>query len=129
MSGWNIGVGHWDGTIAPEVGALFNYQGRGYRLTAYLKRMAPPEPPAGERDPLRDLLTQILYDTQQKCGPDNERLVFCDRLEAEYACGAGVAGCIARLTDIEVTGMVDWDEPLMQQAREHAQSLISLEVH
>lgn len=111
-------------SIVPDIGDLFTYDGRGYRVTGWLKRMARPEPPAWDRSPHKDRLDDILYESQQRLGPDRERLMFCVREEAEYVGGAGVAGCIARVADVVVTGRVDWSEKELDHVRHEAACLV-----
>jgi hypothetical protein len=111
-------------TCAPDVGALFNYRGRDYVVSGWLRQMAPPEPPASERSPLRDLINEVLYETQQQVGPDRVRVVFCVREDAEYVTGRGVAGCIARVADINVTGSARWSADQLADARRQAARLV-----
>jgi hypothetical protein len=112
------------GGLAPEIGALFHYRGNHYRVSAWLKTMPPPAEPAWhDRNVMRDLLDDLLYTTQQEVGPDRCRVVFCPREEAVYVSGVGVAGCIARMADIEVTGMVDWSPQQLAEARASAERL------
>jgi hypothetical protein len=109
---------------APEIGATFTYRGRRYRVTGWLKPMPPKvEPAAHERHFLRDLIDDLLYDAQQEVGPDRCKVVFCTREEAVYVSGAGVAGCLARISDIQVTGMVDWPPEYLAEARAYAERL------
>lgn len=101
-----------------------------YRVTAWLKRWERPpiDPNLTERE--HELLEGLRrhLDSQglgpQGYGPDNVPLVFCSRDEAEYVSGAGVAGTIARVTDITVTGRVDWESKALDAARDHAHLLI-----
>jgi hypothetical protein len=109
---------------APDAGWRFRYRGRTYRVTGWCKPMPPPaEPSAGERNFPRDLIDDLLYTAQQEVGPDRCRLVCCGQDEAEYVCGVGVAGCIARLADIEVLGPVAWPLAQLDEAREQAERL------
>jgi len=110
--------------LAADLGTLFTYRDHQYVVTNWLKRMAPPEVPAGARDPFQDMLGAILYEAQQECGPDRARLVFCDRLEAEYVSGRGVSGCIARLADIEITGTADWSPIRLDEERQSSAHLV-----
>lgn len=113
-----------DRDAAPDIGDLFTHDGRLYRVDAWLKDMAMPEAPAWNRSPHRDRLGEILYEAQQRVGPDRKRVVFCIREEAEYVSGSGVAGCIVRVSDVTVTGRVDWPEDLFEYARQEAAHLV-----
>lgn len=106
--------------LAPDIGTRFTYQERDYVVKGYLRRMAPPEPPAEERDPFQDMLATILYESQQECGPDRCRLMFCDRLEADYVSGGG---CIARIADIAITGAIDWSPDRIAYERQRSARL------
>lgn len=130
----------WDGTLGcmpaperaqqvPDVGVTFRYQGASYRVTSWLAPAGPPaEAPWWDRDPVADLVADVLAASQTLAGPDRCRLVFVDRADAVYVAGVGVAGCIARVADIEVTGMVDWPEAQLAGARAQAQSLVGAPV-
>ena len=101
-----------------------------YRVTGWLKRWdrTPIDPGLSERERGRLEELRRHLDGQglgpQGYGPDNVPLVFCARDEAEYVCGAGVGGTIARVTDITVTGRAGWDSEALAAARQHAQLLI-----
>lgn len=113
-----------DETIVPDIGDTFTYEGESFRVSGWLKRMARPEPPAWDRSPFKDVLDDLLYESQQRVGPDRERLMFCAREEAEYVSGTGIAGRIVRVSDVKVTGRVDWPEELFEHARHEANCLI-----
>ncbi|PPS89595.1 hypothetical protein [Streptomyces sp. MH60] len=113
---------------APDAGATFEHEGHTYRVDGWLKRMAPPEPPGGQRSPFADILGELLYETQQRTGPDRERLVFCTQDEAEYVSGYGVAGCIVRVRDVRVTGMVAWSPEEIRKHQERAVRMAGLTV-
>lgn len=113
-----------DEMIAPDVGDTFTHNDRRYRVDGWLKRMARPEPPAWDRSPHKDMLDDLLYESQQRLGPDRERLIGCVREEAEYVSGYGIAGCIVRVTDVRVTGRVDWSEAEFEHARHMAAYMV-----
>lgn len=64
------------------------------------------------------------YGVAQDVGPDNCKLVFCLRDEAEYVSGSGVCGIIRRIEDVVVIGRVSWSEALIDEARRHAVRLV-----
>lgn len=110
--------------MAPDVGATFTYQGDRYHVDAWLRRAPAPAPrPTVENATAAAIVAHLLDTTQQECGPDRVRLEFCTRAEAEYVAGRGVGGCIARVGDIEVTGMVDWRPEHLADARQLAERL------
>lgn len=113
-----------DEATVPDIGDLFTYEGESFRVSGWLKRMARPEPPAWDRSPLKDVLDDLLYDSQQRIGPDHERLMFCIRGEAEYVSASGIAGRVVRVADVKVTGRVNWSEELFDHARHEAACLV-----
>lgn len=104
----------------PRVGDLFEHNGDRYRVTGWLCRSVRQEPPAGERDWLTDMLDDVLFETQQQTGPDRVRLRFCTPDEAEYVSGAGVCGCIVRITDVTIDGCIQWDGDTLAAAHSRA---------
>lgn len=109
--------------MAPDVGDVILYDGERYRVNGWLCAAVPVEPPADERSFMRDLLNDILYDTQQQTGPDRIRLRFCSRSEAVYVSAVGVCGRIVRVSDANVVGRVPWPEHQLDQARLTAERL------
>jgi hypothetical protein len=93
----------------PDIGDRFAYDGRTYRVSAWIK-------PAPRRLWSRDL------------GPDNCPLMFCAREEAIYVNGSGVCGAIVRVADVEVIGRVGWSEETLQSERLSAEALIGHEI-
>ncbi len=115
--------------FVPDVGAIVEYglDGFGknpatYRVSGWLKSAPPPAPPSDQDGPY-GFLRQMLYQTQQKVGPDSKRLKFCTREEAEYLNLVGVAGAIARVGEVKVVGRVSWDEETIDQERQQAIAL------
>ena len=123
--------------LAPDVGATFvstvapldnGYVDKNeYRVTGWLKK-SPARAPVADPNDMRTLIQSILDDSQQEIGPDQVRLQWCSRKEAEYVTGSGVSGKIARLSDIKVTGRVNWPEKLIDEARQNAIRRIGLYV-
>lgn len=87
---------------------------RTYRLTGYYKEKQKPQ--FAEHD----WLGQILWESEEEnvYGEKNIMLVKCSRKEAEFVSGAGIAGCIRRIQDIEVIGMVNWSEEEIREEQE-----------
>jgi hypothetical protein len=110
--------------IIPDIGDLFTHDGQSYRVDGWLKDMAMPEAPAWDRSPHKDLISEILYEAQQKVGPNRTRVVFCVREEAQYVAASGIAGRIVRVEDVKVTGRVDWPEEMFDHLRHEAAHLI-----
>lgn len=110
------GDGQSTAWIAPPMGAVFVCENQTYRVTGWLRPAQRPRRSNG----FNSVLDNILFDACQKCGPNNERLVFCARHEAVYVCGAGAAGIIAGRDEVRVTGMVNWEpEMLNREEREY----------
>ncbi len=102
------------GTQTPAAGALFNYEGRKYRLNSWL---CPVEPRQPSTDVIGQLLDEIEAEELAK-NPNAQRikLRWCLPEEATYVSGSGVGGCVARLEDIEVVGMVAWSDADLAEA-------------
>lgn len=101
--------------IAPAFGAIFVHEGRRYRVKGFMKPATPPQDP--------DSLEAILFETAREFTEDQVRLERCPRNEAVYVSGAGVAGCIVKITDIEVVGMVPWDPEFLAQQEQSSRRL------
>lgn len=96
----------------PDVGDTFTYCDKfggehGYRVTCWLRRRPPrtPHPDPAVEEMIQELARRY---PPRGHGPDRVPLVFCRREEAEYVGGAGVAGIIVRVSDVRVTGRVNW---------------------
>lgn len=107
---------------APEIGALFTQPsyplqiaGGSYtwRVTGYARMEVPAMPGPGWYN---ELLGDVL-------GPETllkPRMVCCAREDAEFVLGSGIAGTVARIDGIVVTGMVAWSDRLLEEARDAA---------
>ena len=93
-----------------------------YRVTGWLRRRAPRKP---DPDPIVEKMLQELSEKfpRTTAGPDKVPLEFCRRDQAEYVCGAGVAGVIARVRDVVVDGHVDHPGQSREEARRDAEWL------
>ncbi len=114
--------------IPPTIGAKFEYKTRKYRVDAFLKVVERQSRDliAVTKDPtssFSDVLEELLFQGHQKI--NGERFVFCSRQEATHVSGSGIAGCIASIDNIKVTGHVSsvWDAEQLQYAIDHAKSL------
>lgn len=128
--------------IAPDVGTLFEYGRNGigtgpasFRVTAWMRcppwRASPYEmamagalaDEAGGRRAVfaSEVVADILSDEESPS--PRRRLEFCPRELATHVCGSGVAGCIAPIAELRVTGMVAWSAELLADERAHAQAL------
>ena len=94
-----------------------------YRVTGWLRRRAPYQPPSSVPQEIRDMLLDLAKDARRGAGPDDVPLEFCRRDQAEYVCGAGVAGVIARVRDVVVDGHVDFRGQSREEARRDAEWL------
>ncbi len=45
------------------------------------------------------------------------RIIACEREEAEFVSGAGVAGIILRVEDVEIKGRVNWEDRTIARRR------------
>lgn len=111
--------------FVPDVGTIVEYgmdsfgkKPATYRVSAWLKEATPPPPSK------YDFLNHLLYSTQQKVGPDEKRLEFCTREQAEYLSLSGIAGAIARVGDVKVVGRVNWSEEMLADERAQALALV-----
>lgn len=109
---------------APAIGALFTYDGAGFRVTGYLKEYVAP--PIDTSTVTGRLIAEILAEEAAMRGnrPAPKRWRWCSREESTHVTGSGVCGCIAPITEIIVTGMVDWSAEELAQAEHEAKMLI-----
>jgi hypothetical protein len=118
----------------PDIGEGFTVTDRGgessYRVTGWMARRPPREPYTGPDEQTRltyEIIDELIDRGQlpppRGFGPDNVPLMFCLRDEAEYVSGRGVAGVIARVADITVTGPRCVPEEITAAERRHAESL------
>ncbi|HDS1678891.1 TPA: hypothetical protein QEM39_000359 [Pseudomonas putida] len=105
--------------LAPDVGALVNYgtdsfgkePGR-YRVTGYMCRVES-KPDFGN-----DFLGEILFDSCRDF--QGGKMRYCIREQATHVSLTGIAGAIAPIDECTVTGMVQWPDGLLKEAREKA---------
>ncbi|WP_315782287.1 hypothetical protein [Bradyrhizobium sp. SZCCHNPS1003] len=94
----------------PDIGETFEDGDppfrRGFRVSSWLKR------------------AKRQHGMAQDVGPDNCKLVFCLRDEAEYVSASGVCGIIRRVEDVVITGRVPWSEEWIQESRSLAIRLV-----
>lgn len=120
--------------IAPDVGAIFEYGRNGmntgpgsYRVTGWLRQRVQ------RADALDMALSGALPDeyggraalvvagfAREISGDKLPSMENCLRQCATHVAGYGVAGCIAPVGEIIVTGKVDWPGSVIAQARDRA---------
>ena len=71
-----------------------------WRVTGYLKTAIRPKAP--------NLLAEFLFHSSRGLGPDNQRLQWCTKEDAEYVALYSGCGSIARVTDCRKVGRVSW---------------------
>lgn len=104
-------------TLAPDVGAVFEYKGAKYRCKGWLRPADPPKPgPAWN-----DFLDEILYDAAYQ--REGVRFRWCHRHEATHVAGSGVAGCLAEIARIRVTGQAQLPADVLESERARATAL------
>jgi hypothetical protein len=126
---------------APEAGALFEYGtnsfGTGpahYRVKAWMRRRAPRQDaldfatagalPGEYGGTMALLMAEVVREVREHEGAGHrERMEFCMRDVATHVCGAGIAGCVAAISKIKVTGMVQWSDAAVAEARDYAQRI------
>jgi hypothetical protein len=81
-----------------------------YRVNGFYKDFIPKP-----RKKQNTLLDGIFADLDAELSPKERerkskriRVVQCTREEAQYVSGTGVSGCIARIEDVEIVGLVKW---------------------
>lgn len=95
--------------MTPDIGDRFTYKGEGYMVQGYLKDAPSPESlPMDHEMTFGDVLDALLYESSQQ-------KVFCGREDADYVIGRGVAGCLAPVDEIVVTGRVSFDVSHLRQ--------------
>lgn len=99
----------------PNITDHFTWNGRHYRATSYIK-VATIE--------LSPMMARLLGRTHVR------REVFCTREEAEYVCGAGVAGCCAPVGEVtDVSPMTGWTQEMIDDDVSLAARLVGTYVH
>ncbi len=71
---------------------------------------------------LAEIINDMLIDSAQK--KDGKLMMWCAKREATHVTGAGVAGCIEKISDIEITGRVSWDEETIQREVQQHERMI-----
>ena len=103
--------------LAPAIGARFEYKDHAYRCTGWLRPADPPKPgPAWA-----DFIDELLYDGAYQ--RDGVRFQWCAREEATHVAGRGVAGCLAEISRIRVTGQAQLPPDVLESERARAQAL------
>lgn len=122
--------------MAPDVGALFEYGlnsfGTGpasYRVNSWMRvrpwsadsydmLMAGAMPSEiGQNEWVVEAIHEIVSESAEHKQPS---LVWCSRESATHVCGSGIAGVIAPISKIKVTGMVSWSKEVLDEARRSA---------
>lgn len=104
--------------LAPQAGALFDYNGGKYRVKSWL-REAPPRTPSQDPDSIDALIDEILWETAHTS--NGTRFQYCVREDATHVSGSGVCGCLVPINAIRVTGMVSWPAEQLEEAHRHAE--------
>jgi len=105
----------------PRIGEIFVYKNdptRRYRVEGFCKEFV--------RKPRKDaILDEIFQDIESRKSPEQKareaklmKVIGCSRDEATFVSGAGVAGTVARLEDIEIIGLVEWKPRTIQRYRQ-----------
>ena len=115
----------------PRIGETFKVKGRddekyGYRVTGFYKTYVR-NPKEFDTDAfLNKLIGDILEEERAKMTAEQRKrkdemikVIQCSREEAEFVSGAGVAGTIVRLEDVNIDGRVTWTDRTIARARWH----------
>jgi hypothetical protein len=96
-----------------DIGTLFTHGGSRFRATAFLRLETYAVTGDGvDTEIFREILVEEGKD------PDNmKRLVYCRPEEADVVFGAGVCGCVVRLSDVTPEGTVDWPAEVLATQR------------
>lgn len=87
---------------APEIGAIFQYKGRSFAVTAYMTEVSA----AG------------------MFGKRNRSLIACRPEKATWVMGMGGAGCVAPINAITLTGQNKWTEEVATLVQDKADMLV-----
>ena len=127
--------------VAPDAGALFEYglnsfktEPARYRVKAWMRRRAPRQDaldfavagalPGEYGGSMALTVAELVREMREEESTGQEmRMEFCLREFATHVCGSGIAGCVAPISKIRVTGMVQWSAEALAEAREHAQRI------
>lgn len=117
--------------LAPDVGDLVECEGKQYRVDNWLRALPEPlqrdmdaEFITAEADTFNDALRLILISATQRVGPDNKRLAWCTREEAEYVEISSGYGTIRRVGDVKVVGRIGWSDEVIEEHRQNALRLV-----
>ena len=94
-------------TIAPDVGTIFKYNNRRYRVQSWLKERSGNKQKAWQ---------------YKNCNGKN--MLWCARSEATHVSGCGIAGCCAPIFKIKIMGKVPWPKEQIDELRESALRLV-----
>jgi hypothetical protein len=92
--------------IAPDIGSLFDYNGRQYVVIGWARKFVRP-PYTGE-DLAERLIEELLIEEESLGLFRFATMQCCLREEATHVLGRGVCGCLAPISEIQVTGMAQW---------------------
>lgn len=113
------------GTIAPDVGALVEYgldsfgkEPANYRVDAWMR--VAPTPNFARHDFIGKILFESAQELTDAADGRKKRMQFCLREEATHLALAGICGAIAPVAMCKVTGMADWPEHFLEDARRQA---------
>lgn len=104
--------------IAPDICTLVEYDGRGWRVTGWLKEAVRPQFDENQLYGDNGVLAEILFDACQEIG--GKRLVHCTREEATMVSLYAICGAIVPVEQVKVTGRVNWSEDMIEQQRRSA---------
>lgn len=117
--------------LAPDVGDLVECDGKQYRVDNWLKALPDPlqrdlsaEDITAEADTFTDALRLIIISATQRVGPDNKRLGWCTREEAEYVGVSSGYSTIRRVNDCKVVGRIGWSAEVIEEHRQNALRLV-----
>ncbi len=99
-----------------------------WRVSGFYKTYVPTvyEDPQmmAQMEHVNDMLDKIkqkelanMTASQRRVAEQECRVVQCHREEAEFVSGSGVAGCIRRIEDIVITGLVGWEDRTIARRR------------
>lgn len=80
----------------PRLCELFEHKDYKYRVEGFYKTW-------------KSKPNNLLDSIKERRGNDSIQLTQCTREEAEFVNGVGVGGCIIRIQDVNITGLVGWE--------------------
>jgi hypothetical protein len=105
----------------PDVGDLVNYAGSGFRVTGWLCKAEPVS--SGDAlvdEVLAEVMAEEAAERAAAGKPVKEQFRWCLPEEATHVSLAGVCGAVASISDVTVTGRVNWPEAHIASGRESA---------